>query len=97
MLKLVKVKGGSMLPTLSDGDYILTKKPRSLRPGFIYTINHIDLGLIVKRLDSVEADNCSFTGDNLNALSETLLGSVSPDRVIGQALLVIKPSGLSRL
>lgn len=86
-----------MSPTLFDGDYVLTKKPRSLRPGFIYTINHIDLGLIVKRLDQMKEDNCIFIGDNPNSLSDTVLGSVSPDRVIGQAFLVITRLGLKTL
>jgi len=51
--KIIKVSGDSMSPALIDGDYVITKKPRSFQPGFIYVIDHIDLGRIIKRLVDV--------------------------------------------
>ncbi len=97
MFKLVKVSGDSMLPILSDGDYLLTKKPRSLRPGFIYVIAHIDLGLIVKRLEKVDGNFCTFKGDNPASLPHTLLGKVEVHRVTGRAFIAFTPSGVKRL
>ena len=63
---LIKVCGESMSPTLMDGDYVLTKKikPRSLRPGLIYVVDHSDLGRIIKRLKHIQNDLCIFEGDN---------------------------------
>jgi len=42
MIKIVKVRGGSMRPTLLPGDYIIITKARSLRPGFVVLINQGD-------------------------------------------------------
>jgi len=67
MIKLVKVTGQSMSPTLEDGDYVITKKPRLYRAGLIYVINHIDLGRIIKRLQDTKHDRCFFIGDNPKA------------------------------
>lgn len=85
-----------MSPTLLDGDYIITKKPRQYTPGLIYVINHIDLGRIVKRLNTVKDSYLTFTGDNPSSTPDTLIGRVTPDRVIGQALWVISDKGLRR-
>ena len=86
-----------MSPTLEDGDYILIKKPRSLRPGFIYVVNHIDLGLIVKRLEAIENQSAVFSGDNPASLSDTLLGKVDVRRITGCAVLAVTPKGIKRL
>ena len=39
-----------MSPTLNDGEILLSKRPHLIKVGFIYVINHTDLGVIVKRL-----------------------------------------------
>ncbi len=96
IFKLVKVTGDSMSPTLEDGDYVLIKKPRSYRPGYIYVVNHTDLGRIIKRLKSVENDRFIFKGDNQSSTPEAVIAPVSKDRVSGQAWLRISKSGLSR-
>ena len=86
-----------MSPALRDGDYIVTKKPRSYRPGFIYVINHSDLGQIVKRLSAVEKDRYLFKGDNQASTPSSIIAPVSADRIIGRALWVIGPSGIRRV
>ncbi len=78
-----------MSPTLEDGNYILTKKPRTPRAGFIYTIDHMDLGLIVKRLTEIDGDYFHFSGDNKASNSGALLGRVTKDRIVGRAFLHI--------
>ena len=98
MFRLVKVTGQSMSPTLEDGDYIITKKPRLYQAGLIYVINHIDLGRIIKRLQDTKHDKCFFIGDNLKASTpSSLIGAVERNRVVGQALYVISPKGLRKL
>lgn len=98
-MQLLKVKGDSMSPVLADGDYIFTikAKPRSLRPGFIYVINHSDLGIIVKRLKRLKNDMCIFCGDNQNSTPSSILGPVAKSRVTGKAIFALTKSGLKRL
>ncbi|MEP3892034.1 MAG: nickel-type superoxide dismutase maturation protease [Hellea sp.] len=97
MLRLVKITGQSMSPTLNDGDYVITKKPRLYQAGLIYVINHIDLGRIIKRLQSTKHDRCYFIGDNPKASTpSSLIGAVERERVIGQVIYVIGPKGLRR-
>jgi len=86
-----------MSPTLEDGDYVITKKPRLYQAGLIYVINHIDLGRIVKRLGEVKPDTCSFIGDNPKASTPaSLIGAVEHNRIIGQVIYVIGSKGLRK-
>ena len=97
MLRLVKVTGQSMSPTLEDGDYVIIKKPRHIRAGLLYVINHIDLGRIIKRLQDTKHDRFYFIGDNpKSSTPSSLIGAVEKDRMIGQVILVIGPKGLRR-
>jgi len=86
-----------MSPTLKDGDYVITKKPRLYQAGLIYVINHIDLGRIIKRLQYTKHDKCFFIGDNPKASTPTsLIGAVDKTRIIGQVIGVIGPRGLRK-
>ena len=85
-----------MSPALLDGDYVITKKPRAFRPGFIYVINHIDLGRIVKRLKAEKDNRLIFQGDNNSSTPEAIIAPVTPERVLGQAIFVIGKNGLKR-
>lgn len=99
MFRLIRVRGDSMSPTLQDGDILLTKKtkPRSIRPGFIYVINHGDLGQIVKRLGEPVSGRYPLMGDNPKSTSPDLMGTVTADRITRRALWAITPKGIKRL
>lgn len=97
MFKLIKVTGHSMAPALSDGDFVVTIKPRSFRPGYIYVVNHSDLGRIIKRLDRLENDRLIFSGDNKASTPSSIIAPVEKDRVDGRAVIAVKKSGLKRL
>ena len=100
MIKLVKVTGNSMSPTLVDGDYVLIRKPRRQRKltlGLIYVINHSELGRIIKRLGDMKHDRCFFIGDNPSSTPSTVIGAVESSRVIGQVILAIGKSGTRRV
>ena len=100
MLKLVKVTGNSMSPTLEDGDYVLIRKPRRQRKltlGLIYVINHSELGRIIKRLGDMKHDRCFFIGDNPSSTPSTVIGAVESSRVIGQVILAVGKSGTRRV
>ena len=86
-----------MSPTLKDGDYVLTKKPRLVQAGLIYVINHSDLGRIIKRLQDTKHDLCFFIGDNPKVSTpSSLMGAVERERIIGQVIWVIGPKGFRR-
>ena len=54
-----------MSPTLNDGEILLSKRPHLIKVGFIYVINHTDLGVIVKRLKGQKNNKYFFEGDHL--------------------------------
>ena len=87
-----------MTPTLFDGDILITTKPRALRAGLIYVINHSDLGRIVKRLKSLdERGRAELSGDNPASTPSAVMGTVEPSRVVGQARFVFGKSGVRKL
>lgn len=86
-----------MSPTLQNGDYVITKKPRQLQVGLIYVINHSDLGRIVKRLGDTKYDRCYFIGDNPTSTPSAIIGAVEKSRVIGKVTWIISKSGLKRV
>jgi len=86
-----------MSPTLNDGDYVLTIKPRSLRAGFIYVVEHTDLGQIIKRLERAEGSKYYFAGDNPNSTPSAIIGPVSAPRITARAILKISKHGVRRL
>lgn len=94
--KVYKISGDSMLPALNDGDYVVTTKPRSFRPGSIYVVNHLDLGQIIKRLIQVDENRLIFSGDNPDSTPSSVIAPVSPDRVLGQVRFVIGKTGIKR-
>ena len=98
-MRLIRVSGESMSPTLRDGDIILVKriKLRSLRPGFIYIIQHSDLGQIIKRLDGFQDKRCLFSGDNPNSTPRAVIAPVDKHRVQERALLRIGAQGIHLL
>jgi len=85
-----------MSPALNNGDYVITTKPRSYRPGFIYVIEHIDLGCIIKRLTGQAGDRYLFSGDNPNSTPGAILAPITSDRIIGQVKFVIGKTGIRR-
>ena len=86
-----------MSPALNDGDYILTITPRRLRPGFIYIVDHPDLGRIVKRLQRIENTRYYFTGDNPKSTPSTVMGPIVRERITARAILQTSRKGIKLL
>lgn len=97
MFKIVKVRGESMTPALSSGDYIILTKARALRPGFVVLADHPKYGLITKRVKTVEKDSVLLEGDGPESTSSEAMGLIPKDKIIGRARLAIRPDGLKRL
>ena len=90
MFRIVKVVGDSMEPELSNGDYVITRKPRSIRPGFMYVVNHSDLGRIVKWLTKIDDKSYYFAGGNGESIGTDVMGPVTKDRILGKVILRIR-------
>jgi nickel-type superoxide dismutase maturation protease len=97
MFRLIKVAGDSMSPALRDGDYILIKKARSLRPGFVVVADHPRLGRIVKRVMALDENGITLAGDNPSSTASVEIGPMQPEQLRGRAILAITPKGLQRL
>ena len=97
MLKIVKVRGDSMSPTLAPGDYMIVTKARALRPGFVVLVNHPKYGLIVKRISSVDEDFISLAGDGPDSTTTDAMGQVSLTAVQGRIRWAITPKGFKRI
>ena len=97
MFKIAKVRGESMTPALSPGDYIIFTKARALRPGFVVLVDHSKYGLIVKRISSVQTDGVFLQGDGPESTSSEAMGLIPHERLRGRARLAITSKGLTRL
>lgn len=98
MFRLIRVSGQSMSPTLSDGDIVITIKPRRLRAGLIYVVNHSDIGIIIKRLSEFdERGRAVLRGDNARSTSSTVMGTVERERLTRRALFVLGKAGFRKL
>lgn len=86
-----------MSPTLSDGDYVITVKPRRPSPGLIYVINHGDLGPIVKRLSKIDDGRAIVIGDNPASTPSSVMAPIELKRLTGRVILAITKQGLKKL
>lgn len=103
MLRVVRVVGSSMAPTLRDGDFVLALGglwSRGPRPGDVVLVEHPELGLIVKRvLARLASGALRLVGDGVSSSPTESLGDVSSSALRGRVLLCIAPPprGIHRL
>jgi len=103
VLRLARVAGISMAPTLRDGDFVVAVSARwwgRPRRGDIVLGEHAELGLIIKRVADVDGQGrLTLAGDNPFSRESALLGSLPASAVWGRAVLRVAPgaAGLSRL
>jgi len=90
----VAVKGHSMEPTLTDGDWLLVDplaySARFPRTGELVVVTdpRDDRRLLVKRVASVDADGAvTLAGDHPAHAFEQALSAVDPDAVVGRPWL----------
>ena len=89
-----------MAPTLRDGDIVFTvkTKPAALRSGFIYVINHSDLGAIIKRLGARDKDRFRLIADNPTSTPSAIMGRVAPERITHRVVFAAsKDNGIRRI
>lgn len=94
MLGIAKVVGSSMLPTFSDGDFVVTARPlfRSYHKGDIVAVRHPNLGGIIKRICTcVDDGNYLLVGDNPQLSTSTSdIGLVTADQITGRVIFTIR-------
>ncbi|MEM7765483.1 MAG: S24/S26 family peptidase [Pseudomonadota bacterium] len=83
MIRLLRVRGRSMLPTLQDGDLILvrrisTRAAAGLAPGTIVCVRHPHFGFMIKRLRAhAEDGTILLDSDGQTGADHTDLGPVA--------------------
>jgi hypothetical protein len=107
MLRVVRVAGPSMSPTLEDGDFVVALGGPFVgryRVGDVVLVAHASLGLIIKRIAHVDASDgvdghLELEGDGPLSCSRQSLGRVPRRAILGRAVLRVAPGspGTSRL
>lgn len=94
--RIARVSGSSMAPWAQDGDYVLAAprawyRKRALRPGTVVLARHDQLGLLVKRISSVQPDgHLLLAGDHPTSASTQALGRFAPSSVWGLVVAVAR-------
>jgi len=94
-LKIFKVKGQSMAPTIPSGCFILLTKWLMIFPvraGQCLVINHPQHGVIIKTVAKVDKNGFLWSkGENNTSLPIEQLGPVYKHQVIGRVIYVFRP------
>ena len=96
MIKIVKVRGESMAPTLMPGDYLIVTKARAIRSGFVVLVDHPKYGTMVKRIATVSETGVTLEGDGPESTSTEDMGQVDLKNIRGRIRLAITPQGRKR-
>ena len=89
---IYRVEGDSMSPSFLPGDYVLSLKLpfQWLRPDQVILVKHPELGLMIKRILTVnnqDPSHLQLIGDNLALSTSTqAIGQVKPSQVLGKVI-----------
>ena len=100
MFEIMRIDGESMSPNYHHGDYVLLLKSKrslaALKPGDVVAFHQIAYGVMVKRVQEVEATSGLVTviGDNPEHSTDSrLFGPVPVQDVIGKVIWHIGGGG----
>lgn len=87
-LRVFKVEGGSMLPSLFDKDYVITFRHKKTRYklGDIVVVRHPELGIIIKRIVQLKEASVLLAGDNPASTSSERMGWQPCNKIIGKVV-----------
>ena len=99
MIRIIKVKGRSLLPEYLDGDFVLILKIpflfNRLHCGDTVVFEHPVYGMMIKKVDQIDPDTgeIEVIGLHENSVDSRQFGPVNRQDVIGKVLLHIKKPG----
>ena len=96
MLKVFRVTGDSMFPTLSHNDILFAYKKKRVSAGDIVVMQIPIFGRIVKRVKSLGNDSYILTGDNPSEQSSCCSNPHSNKYMIGTLLFALKTGCIIR-
>lgn len=92
MLQLIKVTGDSLYPEYQSGDFVVTSKIPvlfgSLKPGDVVVLQRQPYGLLIKRIDRIEAGGQRYfvLGTQLHSADSRKFGWVDRKDILGKVL-----------
>jgi signal peptidase I len=87
VLDLVKVQGNSMLPTLAHGDIVICCDWGAIKVNDIVIADVLNVGMVVKRIESIIGDNIVLKGDNKRLGSSVCGIDIPKSSILGRVLL----------
>ncbi|MEO0575881.1 MAG: S24/S26 family peptidase [Pseudomonadota bacterium] len=98
-MRLFRVRGRSMLPTLHDGDYVIGRRYRvgrsRLNSGQVVCVDHPDLGWLIKRVGKLSDAGVQLLSDGQTGNEH--LGYIQHDDVRYLANIRIGKRGVQRI
>ncbi len=95
MLRFFKIRGDSLVPEYSQGDFVLVSKIPLLvsapSPGMVIAFRQPGYGLLIKRIESI-TDNggLSVIGTHPESIDSRTFGLVQRENVIGKVIWHIR-------
>ena len=89
MLKVFKVVGDSMLPTLKPNDLVITSSFKKMNKRDIVVLNTNIYGNIVKRISIIDSTKINIESDNKKTYSSTCQRSYFVSSIVGKVIFKI--------
>tara|TARA_B100001121_G_C18103123_1_gene351023 strand:- start:74 stop:343 length:270 start_codon:yes stop_codon:yes gene_type:complete len=89
MFNYFKIKGESMLPSLESGDLVMTSDLVKIKRNDIIVFNDASLGIVVKRISSLEKNYFKVKSDNLKTDSSVCTKLHSKKEIIGKVISIL--------
>lgn len=95
MLRLLKIRGESLTPEYSGGDFVLVSKiPFILNPaspGDVIAFRQPGYGLLIKRIQSIDPEGgVSVVGSHPDSVDSRVFGPVRPADILGKVIWHIR-------
>ncbi|HSB65834.1 MAG TPA: S24/S26 family peptidase [Anaerolineales bacterium] len=95
MLRLLKVRGDSLAPEYSQGDFVLISKIPFLlvppSPGDVIAFRQPGYGLYIKRIQNIKGDGgVNVIGDHPESVDSRVFGPVERKDILGKVIWHIR-------
>lgn len=95
MTRFLKVRGGSLTPEYSQGDFVLVSKVPFLfappSPGDIIAFRQPGYGLLIKRIQNITSDgSLNVIGSHPESVDSRVFGPVRRHEIVGKVIWHIR-------